>query len=192
MERQVGIMWREIAYWGRKLEQGGLVSSRFGNISLRTENGLVIKRTGVMLGQIRGPEDVVEVGLRLSDPLGEASSETQSHRTIYLMTDAKAIIHAHPPFAVVESLLQKDEIVPLDSEGLPFLGTIPIVDGATGEQALWDNLTRVLAPGNCKGVVNRGHGSFALGPDLPDCFNTTAMIEHSCRTRYYYDLAKKQ
>jgi L-fuculose-phosphate aldolase len=191
MESQVGIMWREMALWGQKLEQSGLVSSRFGNISVRTKNSLFIKRTGVMLGEINGPEDVVEVGLALSDPLDDASSETQSHRTIYRTTDAKAIIHAHPPFAIVESLLQPDEVVPLDSEGLPFLGTIPIVDGATGEQKLWDNLVRVLAAGKYKGVINRGHGSFALGPDLKDCFNTTAMIEHSCKIRYYHDLAKK-
>ncbi len=192
---QVGIwlvMWREIAFWGKKLEESGLTSSRFGNISVRSKNGLVIKRTGVMLGDINGPEDVVEVGLSLSDPLGEASTETQSHRTIYLNTDAKAIIHAHPQFAIVESLLQKDMVTPLDSEGLPFLGTIPIVDGTTGEQLLWDNITRMLTTGKYKGFINRGHGSFAFGPDIKDCFNTTAMIEHSCKIRYYYDLAKKQ
>jgi L-fuculose-phosphate aldolase len=191
---QVGIwimMWREIAFWGKKLEESGLTSSRFGNISVRTKNGLVIKRTGVMLGDINSPDDVVEVGLQLSDPLGEASTETQSHRTIYLNTDARAIIHAHPPFAIVESLLQKDTVTPLDSEGLPFLGTIPIVDGATGEELLWDNITRMLKSGKYKGFINRGHGSFAYGPDLKDCFNTTAMIEHSCKIRYYYDLAKK-
>jgi L-fuculose-phosphate aldolase len=191
MERQVGIMWRDMALWGQKLEQSGLVSSRFGNISTRRNNTLEIKRTGIMLGEINGPEDVIEVGLNLSDPLGDASSETQSHRTIYLTTDAKAIIHAHPPFAIVESLLQKDEVVPIDSEGLPFLGTIPIVDGATGEKALWDNLARVLATGKYKGVINRGHGSFAWGPNLKDCFNTTSMIEHSCKIRYYHDLAKR-
>jgi L-fuculose-phosphate aldolase len=182
-------MWQEIAYWGRKLEQSGLISARFGNISVRTGDGLLIKRTGVMLGEINGPDDVVEVGIRLSDPMDGASSETQSHRTIYQTTDAKAIIHAHPPFAIVESLLQGDEIVPLDSEGLPFLGTIPVVDGATGEPALWDNLARVLKSGKYKGLINRGHGTFALGPDLKDCFNTTAMIEHSCKIRYYRDLA---
>lgn len=191
MERQVGIMWREIALWGQKLEKSGLISSRFGNISVRLRNGLEIKRTGVMLGNINGPEDVVQVGLALSDPLGDASTETQSHRTIYLATDAKAIIHAHPPFAIVESLLQQDEVVPMDSEGLPFLGTIPIVDGATGEQKLWDNLARVLSIGKYNAVINRGHGTFAWGPTLQDCFNTTSMIEHSCKIRYYYDLAKK-
>jgi L-fuculose-phosphate aldolase len=185
------VMWREISFWGKKLEESGLTSSRFGNISVRTKNGLVIKRTSVMLGEVNGPDDVVEIGLSLSDPLGEASTETQSHRTIYMNTDAKAIIHAHPPFAIVESLLQKDMVTPLDSEGLPFLGTIPVVDGVTGEKLLWDNITRVLKADKYKGLINRGHGSFAFGPDLKDCFNTTAMIEHSCRIRYYYDLAKK-
>lgn len=184
-------MWREIAYWGKKLEQSGLVSSRFGNISVRTKNGLQIKRTGVMLGEICGPQDVIEVGLQLSDPLGEASSETQSHRTIYLTTDAKAIIHAHPQFAIVESMLNETEVIPLDSEGLPFLGTIPVVDGVTGEQKLWDSLAGLCSKGKYRGILNRGHGSFAYGPDLHDCFNTTAMIEHSCKVKYLYDLAKK-
>ncbi|HUL62104.1 MAG TPA: aldolase [Methanocella sp.] len=182
-------MWKEMAFWGRKLEQSGLVSSRFGNVSERTNNGLLIKRTGVMLGEIMGPEDVVEVGPGLADPFDGASTETQSHRTIYLATDAQAIIHAHPPFAIVESLLQGNEIVPLDSEGLPFLGTIPIVDGGTGEQALWDHIAHLFKSGKYKGFINRGHGTFAFGPDLKDCFNTTAMIEHSCRIRYYRDLA---
>jgi len=186
------MLWQEIAFWGKKLEQAGLVSSRFGNISVRTKDGLLIKRTGVMLGDICRQEDLVEVGLNLSDPLGEASTETQSHRTIYLATDARAVIHAHPPMAIVESLLDEKEVIPLDSEGLPFLGTIPIVDGMTGEQRLWDNLARVCRAGRGHGLLNRGHGSFAFGPDLADCFNTTAMIEHSCWIRYFYDLAKKK
>lgn len=183
--------WQDIAFWGRKLERSGLTASRFGNISVREDGRLLIKRTGVMLGEIHGPGDLVEVGLSPADPFDGASTETQSHRTIYMTTDAKAIIHAHPPFAIVESLLCGDEVVPLDSEGQPFLGNIPVVDGTTGSQELWDNLERVLGAGKHKGLINRGHGTFALGPDLADCFNTTAMIEHSCRIRYFYDLAIK-
>lgn len=184
-------MWREIALWGKKLEDAGLVSSRFGNISQRTKHGLIIKRTGVMLGDIHGPEDVIEVGLKPGEDDEFASSETPSHRAIYLATDAKAIIHAHPKFGIVESLLQEKEVIPLDSEGLPFLGSIPVVDGVTGSKELYDNIGNVFAGGKYKGVLNRGHGSFAIGPDLKDCFNTTAMIEHSCFIRYHYDQAKK-
>lgn len=184
------MMWQEIAYWGKKLASSGLVSSRFGNISVRTKNGLMIKRTGVMLDSIESADDVIEVSLYPSRDDSIASTETPSHRAIYLATDAKAIIHAHPQFAVVESLLCKDEIKPLDTEGIPFLGTIPVVDGDTGTQALCDNLARAYAKG-VKGVVNRGHGSFAAGPDLKDCFNTTAMIEHSSKVKYLYDLARR-
>ncbi len=184
-------MWRDIAYWGKKLDDAGLVSSRFGNISIRTKNGLMIKKTGVMLGDIRGPEDLVEVGFYPSEDDELASTETPSHRAIYLNTDAKAIIHAHPRFGIVESLLQKDEIIPIDTEGLPFLGTIPVVDGTTGSSELYDNISRIFSSGKYKGVLNRGHGSFAIGPDLADCFNTTAMIEHSCFVKYHYDMVKK-
>lgn len=191
------LMWREIALWGKKLDEMGLVSSRFGNISVRTKNGLMIKRTGVMLGNINGPEDIVEVGLYPSEDDEDdsieslASTETPSHRAIYLNTNARAVIHAHPRFGIVESLLQKDEIKPLDTEGLPFLGVIPIVDGETGSQLLYDNIGKIFSTGKYKGVLNRGHGSFAIGDSLGDCFNTTAMIEHSCFVKYHYDLAKK-
>ena len=185
------LMWREIALWGKKLDDAGLVSSRFGNISMRTRRGLMIKRTGVMLGEIRGPGDVIEVGLYPSEEDELASTETPSHRAIYLATGAKAVIHAHPRFGVVESLLQQSEVVPLDTEGLPFLGTIPIVDGITGSRELYDNIGKIFSGGKYKGVLNRGHGSFAIGRNLADCFNTTAMIEHSCFVRYHYDLAKK-
>ena len=190
-------MWREIAYWGKKLDDAGLVSSRFGNISVRTKNGLLIKRSGVMLGNINGPEDLVEVGLHPSDDDESdsieslASTETPSHRAIYLSTGARAIIHAHPRFGIIESLLQKDEVKPLDTEGLPFLGTIPIIDGETGSQLLYDNVSRLFSTGKYKCALNRGHGSFAIGADLADCFNTTAMIEHSCFVKYHVDLAKK-
>lgn len=182
-------MWRDIAYWGKKLADSGMVSSRFGNISVRTEHGFLIKRTGAMLDSIQ-KEDVIEVGLAPSTANKEASSEASSHRAIYLATDARAVIHAHPPFAIVESLLCKDEIKPLDSEGLPFLGTIPIVDGDSGSSELYGQLNRIFSSGKVKGLVNRGHGSFAAGPDLKDCFNTTAMIEHSSKIKYLYDLGR--
>ncbi len=180
--------WQEIAYWGKKLADHGLVSSRFGNISLLAGKSILIKKTGAMLDSITA-EDVVEVGLEPSPADKGASSETSSHRAIYLATGARAVIHAHPPFAIVESLLCKEEIKPLDSEGIPFLGTIPIVDGDSGSGELYNNLSRAFS-GGAKGVVNRGHGSFAAGPGLKDCFNTTAMIEHSSKIKYLYDLRR--
>lgn len=186
------MMWRDIAYWGKKLAASGLVSSRFGNISVRTPAGMIIKKTGVMLDSIEGPGDVIEVALRPSPGDGEASSETPSHRAIYMSTDSKAIIHAHPPFAIVESLLCEDEIRPLDSEGLPFLGTIPIVDGDSGSVELSDNLARIFGGAKIRAAMNRGHGSFAIGTSLRDCYDATAMIEHSSRIRYYHDLARSR
>jgi L-fuculose-phosphate aldolase len=183
------VIWQDIAYWGKKLDDHGLVSSRFGNISVRTGHGFLIKRTGAMLDSMT-EADVVEVGLEPSDADKAASSETSSHRAIYLATDARAVIHAHPPFAIAESLLCEDEIEPVDSEGLTFLGTIPIVDGDSGSKELYDNLTKLFGAGNVKGAVNRGHGSFAAGLDLMDCYNTTAMVEHSSKVRYLRDLEK--
>lgn len=182
-------MWEDISYWGKKLVRDGLTGSRFGNISVRTKGGFLIKKTGVMLDEISGPEDVVEVGISGLDTNKYASTETPSHRAIYEVSDARAIIHAHPRYAIVESLLCIDSIMPLDSEGLPFLGAIPIVTGDSGTSELADGLRREFGERKRKGAVNRGHGTFAAGPDLSDCFNTTSMIEHSSSIRYLYDLA---
>ncbi len=141
-----------------------------------------------MLGSLE-EADLIEVGLAPSPSDRGASSETSSHRAIYLSSSARAVTHAHPPFAIVESLLCGDEIRAVDSEGIPFLGSIPVVDGGSGSEELYDNLSLAFSRG-AKGVVNRGHGSFAAGPDLADCYNTTAIIEHSSMIKYLYDLGR--
>ncbi|HDN65254.1 MAG TPA: fuculose phosphate aldolase, partial [Methanosarcinales archaeon] len=39
-------MWQEIARFGKKLVEYGLVESHFGNISVRTGDGMLITRSG--------------------------------------------------------------------------------------------------------------------------------------------------
>ena len=186
------MMWQDISRWSKKLVSYGLTGSRFGNVSIRTKDGFIIKRTGVMLDEINSSEDLIEVRMEPSEADRHASTETPSHRAIYEVSDARAIIHAHPKYAIVESLLCESRMEPLDSEGLPFLEYIPIVDGDPGTKKLADGLKKVFGEHGKKAAINRGHGTFAAGPDLEDCFNTTSMIEHSATIRYLYDLAKRR
>jgi L-fuculose-phosphate aldolase len=67
----------------------------------------------------------------------DASSEYRVHLAIYRKMPCRAIVHAHPPFAVAASL-STDEIIPLDSEGEMFCPRIPVVAGAPGTQHLAD------------------------------------------------------
>ncbi|WP_406659873.1 aldolase [Methanolobus sp. ZRKC3] len=184
-------MWREISRIGKKLVDNGLVESHFGNISVRVGNRMLITRSGAALDEI-GESSVVEVGLEGSSALDIiASSETVVHRAIYKNSPALAIVHAHCPFAVTQSLLaQGDKIEPVDSEGQYFLGDVPIVKGGIGSDELATNLASTLA--SHKAAIVYSHGTFATGKILDEAYVMTTQVEHSCKIKYWYDLAKNR
>lgn len=184
------IMWREMAKFGKKLVDHGLVESHFGNISVRTGSKMLITRSGFALDEIN-ENSVVEVDIDKPSSLDMiASSESLVHRMIYKNTSALAIIHAHCPFAIIESLLAEgDIIVPIDSEGQYFLHEIPIVKGGIGTPELAKNTADALR--DHKGAIVSGHGTFAIGKMLEEAYVNTTQIEHSCKLKYYCDLVKK-
>ncbi|AGF96954.1 MULTISPECIES: aldolase [Methanosarcina] len=182
-------MWQEMAKYGRKLVEHGLVESNFGNISVRAGDRMVITRSGTALDEITG-DNIVEVGIRDTSSLDMiASSEAVVHREIYRRTSVLAIIHAHCPYSVVESLLAGpgNVIVPVDSEGQYFLGDIPVVGGGIGSSELAKNLADSLS--GHRGAVVFSHGTFATGRTLGEAYIVTTQLEHSCRVKYLYDLA---
>lgn len=182
-------MWQEIAKYGRKLVEHGLVESNFGNISIRAGDRMLITRTGAALDEITG-NNVVEVEVQGTSSLDIiASSEAVVHREIYRQTSALAIIHAHAPYAVVESLLAgpDERIVPVDSEGQYFLGDIPVVEGGIGSRELAGNLANALS--RHRGAIVYSHGTFAIGRTLGEAYIVTTQLEHSCKVKYLYELA---
>ncbi len=184
-------MWREISRIGKKLVANGFVESHFGNISVRVGNRMLITRSGCALDEITG-DSVVEVSIERSCALDViASSETIVHRAIYCNTPALAIVHAHCPFAVTQSLLLEGEsIVPEDSEGQYFLGEVPVVRGGIGSDELARNLAEALAWHRT--AIIYSHGTFATGKVLDEAYVLTTQVEHSCKIKYFYDLAKKK
>jgi L-fuculose-phosphate aldolase len=185
-------MWQEIAKYGRKLVEHGLVESNFGNISIRAGDMMLITRSGSALDEI-GEDNVVEVDIRDTSSLDIiASSETVVHREIYRQTSALATIHAHCQYSVVESLLAGPGgiIQPVDSEGQYFLGKIPVVRGGIGSHELAENLVSALS--RTKGAVVYSHGTFAIGKTLGEAYIVTTQLEHSCKIKYLYDLVSSE
>ena len=174
--------WQEISAFGRKIVASGLTNSRFGNISLCLGDKILITRTGSMLDELDRTK-IIEVDLMgPCDRDKEASSETSVHRRIYQSTAAKAIIHTHSPFAVALSLLEQNLVEPLDSEGLFFLGAMPIVEGLFGTDELAKNLCAGLQ--YHKVCIARGHGVFAPGATLSEAYTLACMAEHSAQVKY--------
>ena len=168
---------------GQALFTQGLVSSQGGNLSVKLGENLVITHRGSTLGYIQ-EGDLVETGINKNNratPL--ASIELDVHRCIYQNTSALAVVHAHPPYAVALSFMEK-EIVPCDLEGQAFLSRVPIlsaeVEGKTGELA--GEIARLLS--EYKVVLVRGHGTFAVSQLLEEAYCYTVVLEQSCRLLY--------
>lgn len=177
---------------GKMLEDRGLVaSSHSGNVSVRIENDMYIKKTGAMLGALE-QEDIVKVDLNnIEDPgYKYASVEAKGHRAIYLNTDSMAVIHAHTTFAIVESL-REEEIIPIDVEGKLYMEKIPVINvkEAVGSVELAERLGEVMQ--EYPAAIVKGHGTFAHGRNLIEAFKWITIVESISKIKYYYELANK-
>lgn len=173
--------WQDISRFGKKVVASGLTTSRFGNISVRLDDGILITRTGSMLDELGASEVVqIERGPCPADAL--ASCEAPVHRAIYDLAGASAIIHTHSPYAVAISLIEPGPIEPVDSEGCAMLGEMPVIEGRFGSLELATRAAAALAAH--RACIARGHGVFARGVNLLDAYTAVCMAEHSSRVRY--------
>jgi L-fuculose-phosphate aldolase len=160
---------------GQRLMNERLVGGNFGNMSVRMEDGFCITPTGSFLDDI---SSVVHVPLH-GDAPKQASSEYRVHREIYARTDAQALVHAHPSYAVSASLMAcSDQLTPIDSEGKMFAPMIPIVTGEPGTQELAARVCDALM--HAQGCIAKGHGTFCIGETLEQAYLVSSLIEHSC------------
>lgn len=145
---------------------------------MRLGENITITRRNCRLGCIQ-ENDLIETKVSKNErctPL--ASIELPVHRAIYKETNALAIVHAHPPHAIVLSLIQ-EEIKPVDSEGVSMLGRIPVL--GIGMEVKPGSLANLIAESLKENniVMVRGHGSFAKGQLLEDAYDLTTRLEDS-------------
>ncbi len=177
-------MLEQFRKFGRELFIQGVNSSHSGNISVRMGDRVLITRRGSMLADLT-ERDLIETGLEEDDShIVLASTEIKIHRAIYRQTSALAIVHAHPPITIALSLTT-DEIRPIDTEGVYYFKTVPVISTelTVGSDEVADKLPPVLQ--NYKIAVLRGHGSFAVGQMLEEAYQWTSSLEATCKILYY-------
>jgi len=164
---------------GRDIYLGHLTSSHGGNMSVREGDRIFITRKGSMLGRLSS-RDVVWTELTACELDAGCSREIVVHRAIYLATDARAIVHAHPVHTIWRSLID-DSIMPIDSESRYVFGdSVPVVSAAetvaSAEAA--EKLSEELR--EAKISVLRSHGPFSKGATLEEAFYHVSALEASC------------
>jgi len=154
-------------------------------MSVRRGTTLYITAKASMLGNLM-PHDIIALSHRENTPalLRKASSETSVHKAIYVNTDARAVIHAHPPYGILVSMIH-DILVPPDLEGSYLLGKVPVVK-------LQNNID-LKEKAHIIGTVMKehtvvlisGHGSFARGQKLEEAYMLTTSLELSAFLFYH-------
>lgn len=165
---------------GRDLFLTGVISSHGGNMSVRMGDRILITRRGSNLAWLE-ERDIIDIGFREDDSsVMLASSEIVVHRAIYANTTAQAIVHTHPPYTIVRSLVS-DEIVPIDSEGSYLLKRVPVV--ASELTVGSTDVARVVSQQlkEYPIVVLRGHGAFSVGNLLEEAYQWTSSLEVACK-----------
>ena len=166
------VVLREMQEVGRDLYRLALVTSHGGNLSVREGSSMWITGTGTMLGHLH-ERDIARVGPDGSHQGPPPSSDTFLHTTVYALSGATALVHAHPRHAIALSF-DTDCFVPGDLEGQLHLKQVPVVEpgGRHVEQIahlLQSNLV----------VLLRGHGAYARGQSLWEALHWITALEES-------------
>ncbi len=185
----------EISRVGAYTVQRGLVDSFFGNISCRNGELVFISQTAASLDELAGCIDPVPFSN--SSTVGiTASSELVAHQRIYQNSDCLAILHGHPRFSVVMSMLCEEQATCevtdcwRDCRKIRYLGGTPVVAGEIGAGGLAKNVPPVITE-NGRAIVY-GHGVFSIGKqDFKEAFQGLVDVENWCRSEYFRRLDQK-
>jgi ribulose-5-phosphate 4-epimerase/fuculose-1-phosphate aldolase len=177
----------ELERVGRYTVERGLVDSFFGNISCRDGEIIYISQTAASLDDLAGCIDPVPMDNSSTTGI-TASSELLAHRRIYEATGTRVILHGHPKFSVVMSMLCAEEQCPVtdcwkECPQVRFLGDTPVVAGEIGAGGLAKRVPPVIGvPGR---AVVYGHGVFTIGDDFGEAFRSMVDVENWCREEYF-------
>ncbi len=154
---------------GRKLVEERLVDSYFGNISAYYNETIYISETAASLDELEGAIDPVPVDGSSSIGI-TASSEFPTHRSVYSQTPYRFILHGHPKFSVIMSMVCEKQC--------PFRGSChracpekrhicgaPVVPGeiGTGPAGIVSSVPGAFKKHDT--VIVLGHGVFTAGTE---------------------------
>ncbi|MCH7912531.1 MAG: class II aldolase/adducin family protein, partial [Deltaproteobacteria bacterium] len=177
------VLEREIIKWGRYLFERKLISGWGGNISSRVGGGrFLITGQHAPLGFLT-PRDLVEINRegRAIKKKQQPSSETPLHLAVYKGTEARTIIHVHPP-AVLAFSLGHRSFVPVSFEEKYTIGEVPILAQETPTVTETEKVVEELRLHPV--IILQGHGTVAVGKDLKEAFLLTDLLEEAVHCQF--------
>ncbi len=162
----------------RHLVDTGLTSGSSGNVSLRTDQGMLVTPTGVHPAELRA-EHIV--GMQLDGEVGPGqlrpSSEWRMHADIYTHKPGiEAVVHCHSSYATILACAHRS--IPAQHYMIAASGSyeIPLAAYATfGSQELSNATVEALSGSLACLLAN--HGQIATGHTLEEALKLAALVE---------------
>lgn len=179
----------EICNIGKRLYERGFVASHDGNISVRTEKGILVTPTLTSKG-FMNVDDIVLIDYcnNILEGSKKQSSEAKLHIEVYKnRPDIMAIVHSHSPFACAFAINRKPVNQRYMPEAINSLGVIPVAEYA---EPSTEKLAKSIEPfvKNHNGVLLANHGSVTWAKTLLDAYNLTEQLEFYCKTVIFADI----
>ncbi|MFH1262377.1 MAG: class II aldolase/adducin family protein [Pseudomonadota bacterium] len=174
---------KEIVEIHHRLYDLGFSVANDGNTSVLTESGrILITPRGLTKAKLT-PDDIVTIDLegKNLDVGSNPSSEISIHLGIYkTRPDVRAIIHAHPPYAIALSLASvslEENLLPELILSLGQIPTTPYVTPATAEagQIVSEKMR------TCDALIMDRHGTVTVGTTLEEAMIKLERIEHAAK-----------
>lgn len=161
---------KEIIKYGQKLGQKNMTPGTSGNISVKTNNNVLISGSGTCLADLT-EDEIVLMDLDSNSLDGKKpSSEKNLHNAIYkLRPDINAIIHCHSPYTSAFAVCHIPLSKPIISENVFYFGEIPIADYALpGSEKLVENTAKFFQKHDA--VLLANHGIIIGGKNLKETY----------------------
>jgi Ribulose-5-phosphate 4-epimerase and related epimerases and aldolases len=176
----------DIAEYMRRLCERGLTTVLGGNISCRTDNGMLITPSSVEKFRLNGL-DVVEMDLngKVIAGLHKPSIEHWIHACVYkLRPDVNAVIHSHSFYSTLFSIIDKEINVEITAESAKNIGIVGVADYAImGTKELADSVGEKVKEHDI--VLMKNHGVISVGSDLLEAFYRLEIAEQTARLTYH-------
>lgn len=168
------------------LEKYNLVAYTSGNVSLKINDHVIIKPSGVAYSVLK-PSDMIVIDLNDNVLEGKMKPSVDTATHLYLYKNiqwAKSIIHTHSTFATVFAVREESIPVLCTAHADVFGEEIPITEYApVGSEAIGKAVLKVI--GKSGTVLLRKHGVIVVGKSLDDAVKKAVFLEEVAKMSYF-------
>jgi L-ribulose-5-phosphate 4-epimerase len=167
------------------LEKYGLVAYTSGNVSVKINNHVIIKPSGIPYDELKA-EDMVVLDMEGNTVEGKLKPSVDSATHLYLyknLPDVGSIIHTHSPYASAFALLSQPIPVYSTAHADVFGIQVPVSNYApVGSEAIGKAVIEVV--NQAKAVLLSKHGVIVMGKDINETIRKAIFLEEVAQTAY--------